>query len=85
MWEYNCEVLRIPNNLIACELRASLYRNAFMNTGMACLSSVVRKMTAYQMKALLSWAGSLAICAKHISSLILLPVLYYFIFPPQAS
>ena len=37
---------------------------------LACLSSVVRKMTAYQLKALLCWASSFAICAsEHISSI----------------
>ena len=33
---------------------------------LACLSSVVRKMTAYQLKALLCWASSLAICAYRV-------------------
>ena len=30
---------------------------------LACLSSVERKMTAYQLKTLLCWGSSLAICA----------------------
>ena len=69
------------------ELRASLYRYTFMNTDMnqfklgkdltniwACLSTRVRKMTAYHLRALLCWASSLAI--EHISSKIYISPLH---------
>ena len=62
----------INEQLIAYELRASLYRYTFMNTDMnqylifrlriGMLISYCKKMTAYKLKCL-CWASSLAICA----------------------
>ena len=60
MWVYKCEVFEDTYHLIACELTigmhlwtliltSSWYSGKDLTYILACLSSVVRKMTAYQL------------------------------------
>ena len=77
------ESINVKYHLIASDLRASLNRYAFMNTDvnkfiyigkglnniLACLSSVVRKMIAHQLKPhCAGLARSRFVLTEHISS-----------------